>query len=91
MINVTCWNCGYERKRGDPLTHPCPRCRKDWRKPSILTRLKMALREGYEAFKASGVPKGYHERVFKPKQATIDDFISEEQAAAQGYETDPGD
>lgn len=101
MKTVVCFQCGYQRKRGDPLTHPCPRCRRDWRKPSLFTRLKIALHEGCEAFKDSGLPKGYHERVFRPKQSKMDDYIdigkrvvdivTQDQAEAQGYETDPRD
>ena len=86
-----CFHC--EKEWSNRKEHPkyCVRCGNNPDKPSLLTRLKIALHEGYGAFRESGVPKGYHERVFKPKQATIDDFISEEQAAAQGYETDPRD
>ncbi len=69
----TCFHCGYLRKRGDPEGN-CPRCRRDPNRPS----LKMRLREGWLAFVDAGLPKGYHERVFKPKQATIMDYLNNE-------------
>lgn len=75
MKQVVCFHCGYQRQRGDPLTHPCPRCRRSWRKPTLAQRIKIALDCMRKGFVESGIPKGYKPRVFKPKQATIMDYL----------------
>ena len=87
-MKVICFQCGYQRKRYDPTGRMCPQCHRDWRKPALWHRICAAFRTAVAVFITSGKPHGYNPRVFKPKQATIDDFISTERAVAQGTETD---
>lgn len=91
---MNCFHCGKYWKNRVETPKKCVQCGRDPRKPSTLTRLKIALREGWRAWRDSGVPKGYTAR---PRLLPLDkalkeiSYMSQEQAQAQGYDRDPRD
>lgn len=83
---MNCFHCDYEWNERVIRPKKCPQCGRNPRRLSTLTRLKIALREGYEAFKDSGRPKGYTAR---PRLLPLDKalkYMTTEQAQSQGYD-----
>jgi hypothetical protein len=74
-MRLTCYQCDNQWNRRfdrDPVT--CPKCGKDWHRPTLKSRLDCAIR----AFVESGKPKGY-----TPRQSTKDKAIHKAEMKAR--------